>query len=76
MNRIRQWLKANKFSLNIKKTKNTLFHQSLVKSDIPLKLPKLKSGIQIIERKSFLKFFGVMLENSWRTHIRTLENII
>ena len=38
LNRIGQWLKANKLSLNIKKTKYTFFHKNSVKDDITLKL--------------------------------------
>ena len=40
--KIEQWFKANKLSLNIKKTKHTLFHKNSSKDDIPLKLPDLK----------------------------------
>ena len=38
------WLKANKLSLNNKKTKYKLFHKKSNKDDLPLKLPVLKIG--------------------------------
>ena len=40
--KIEQWFKANKLSLNIKKTKCPLFNKNSSKDDIPLKLPYLK----------------------------------
>ena len=39
---ISEWFKANKVSLNIKKTNYTLFHRSSTKHELPLKLPDLK----------------------------------
>ena len=36
------WFKANKLSLNNKKTKYTLFHKNSIKDDLHLKLPDLK----------------------------------
>ena len=42
LEKIKQWFKINKLSLNIKKTKCTLFHEKSSKDGIPLKLPDLK----------------------------------
>ena len=55
--RISQWLKANKLSFNIYKTKS-IFFSNLVKDNIPLNLPELKIANKMIERKSYMKFFG------------------
>ena len=42
LDKIGEWFKANKLSLNVKKTKYTFFHKNSIKDDIPLKLPALK----------------------------------
>ena len=39
LEKVSQWFKANKLSINIKKTKFTLFHKNSSKDDIPVKLP-------------------------------------
>ena len=36
LEKISQWFKANKLSINIKKTKFTLFHKNSSKDDIPV----------------------------------------
>ena len=73
---ISQWFRANKLSLNIKKTKYTLFHKYSIKDKIPLKLPILKIGNRVIEKTQSIQFLGVMLnENvSCKYHIKTVEN--
>ena len=38
---IKDWLTANKLSLNEEKTKYSFFHKPSKKDDIPLRLPKL-----------------------------------
>ena len=70
--------KANKLSLNNKKTKYTLFHKNSIKDDLPLKLRDLKIANNQIERKKGIKFLSVMLDENvnWQEHIRTVENKI
>ena len=70
--------KADKLSINIKKTKFTLCHKNYFKDEIPLKFPALMIGNNNIERKSSIKFLGVMLDEhiSWIDHVRTAENKI
>ena len=58
---INQWFKANKLSLNIEKTKYTLFHKKSAKNEIS-EIPDLKIGTKNIEKTSSIKFLGVMLE--------------
>ena len=43
---------------------------------MPLKLPELKTGSNIIEKATSIKFLGVMIDEniSWRDHIKTVEN--
>ena len=76
LQKIETWFKANKLSLNSKKTKYTLFHKSSAKDDIPLKLPILKISGKKIERETAIKFLGVMLDENitWEKHIRTIES--
>ena len=72
---INQWFKANKLSLNIKKTKYTLFHKKSAKNEIS-GIPDLKIGSKNIEKTSSIKFLGVMLDEhiSWNDHIKTVES--
>ena len=78
LEKIGDWFKANKLSLNNKNTKYTLFHKNSIKDDLPLKLPDLKIANNEIERKKAIKFLGVMLDENvnWQEHIRTVENKI
>ena len=73
-----QWFKAKKLSINIKKTKFTLFYKNSSKDDIQVKLPSLMVGSNNIERTCSIKFLGVMLDEhiSWIDHVRTVENKI
>ena len=75
LKKIGDWFKANKLSLNNRKTKYTLFHKKSSKDNLPLKLPALKIADNNIERKTAIKFLGVMLDEniSWVEHIRTVE---
>ena len=76
LQKISQWFRANKLSLNVKKTNYTLFHKCSLKDKMPLKLPELKIGNNIIEKATSIKFLGVMIDEniSWRDHIKTVEN--
>ena len=78
LEKICQWFKANKLSINIKKTKFTLFHKNSSKDDIPVKLLALMVGSNNIERTPSIKVLGVMLNEhiSWIDHVRTIENKI
>ena len=42
LGKICEWFKANKLSLNIKKTNYNLFHENSTKDDLLLKLPDTK----------------------------------
>ena len=76
LQKISQWFRANKLSLNVKKRNYTLFHKCSLKDKMPLKLPELKIGNNIIEKATSIKFLGVMIDEniSWRDHIKTVEN--
>ena len=51
LKKIRDWFKANKLSLNKKKTKYTLFHKKSSKDDLTLKLQALKIAVTILKGK-------------------------
>ena len=75
LDKIGEWFKANKLSLNVKKTKHTFFHKNSIKNDIPLKLPALTIANREIERTNAIKFLGILLDEniSWKNHIRSVE---
>ena len=72
---INEWLMANKLSLNVGKTKYSLFHKPNRVDDLPLKRPKLSINIQEIKRASYTKFLGVLLDESlsWKEHLKYTE---
>ena len=75
---IKDWLSANKLSLNVEKTKYSFFREPSKKDDIPLWLPKIIINNYEIERKESIKFLGVLLDQhlAWKEHIKLIENKI
>ena len=75
LNKNKDWFKANKLSLNNKKTVYTLFHKKPNKDDLPLKSPDRKIKNSQVQRKKSIKFPGVMLDENldWQKHIRKIE---
>ena len=65
------WLRANKLSLNIGKTKYMIFHSP--RSDTP-QLSLLVNG-QPIEKVSSFNFLGLLVDDnlSWNSHINSLK---
>ena len=61
LEKISQWFKANKLSLNEGKTKFTLFLKPRDKDNLPLQLPNLIINNNEIKRSSSIKFLGVLL---------------
>ena len=76
--KINKWFSVNKLSLNVGKTKFSLFHKSGKKYSIPSHLPTLKIINHDIERFNTMKFLGVLLDDnlSWKEQIKYLENKI
>ena len=76
--KINNWLKANKLSLSVDKTKYTFFHQLCISDNIPLKLPILKVNDSPITRENAIKFLGIVIDENltWKNHISTIENKI
>ena len=78
LNKIHEWFKANKLSLNNGKTKYMFFHKLKITDDIPLKLPELVLNNKNIKREYSMKFLGVLLDDclTWKNHIQMIENKI
>ena len=47
--KVNHWFKANKLSLNVRKTNYTLFYKHSTKDDLPLKIPELVTRNKLIE---------------------------
>ena len=71
MIKINEWFSANQLSLNVGKTKLSLFHKFGKKYSIPSHLPMLKINNHDIDRVTKMKFLGNL---SWKEHIKDLEN--
>ena len=73
-----EWFKSNKLSLNVKKTKYTLFHPAQFKKRIPNEIPKLYIENNEIMQEEVTKFLGVLIDSkiSWKHHIGAINNKI
>ena len=61
---------SNKLSLNVKKTKFSIFHKASRRDDLPLVLPKLFINNQLIKSQS-----SILDENlSWKEHLKLTED--
>ena len=76
LQKIKEWFEANKLSLNVEKTKYSLFHKPSKRDDLFLLLPKLLIKKHKVERVESIKFLGVLLDEnlSWKNHIKYIEN--
>ena len=54
-----QWLKANKLSLNVKKTELIIFHPKKTKLDYSV---KFKLNGKILNPMSAVQYFGILLD--------------
>ena len=73
---INEWFISNNFSLNVKKTKFSIFHKASRRDDLPRVLPKLSINNQVIKRQSSIKFLGILLDENlpWKKHLKLTEN--
>ena len=62
--KINKWFAANKLSLNVEKTKYSLFQKPSRRDDLPLLLPKLLIKKHKVERVESIKFLGVLLDEN------------
>ena len=59
LRKVANWFKANKLSLNISKTKYSLFHSTRNRKDLPNILPPLHIDNIPVKTESTTKFLGV-----------------
>ena len=78
LQKISQWFKSNKSSLNVAKTKYSFFHKPSKEDNIPLVLPRQSICNNEIKRSECIKFLPVFLDKNltWKYHIKYLENKI
>ena len=64
-----------KLSLNVKKTKFSIFYEASKRDDLPLVLPKLFINSQVIKRQSSIKFVVILLDEnlSWKERLKSTE---
>ena len=69
------WLKANKLSINIDKTKWTIFYPTSKERFMRTKFPELFIDGITLERETVTKFLGVIIEENviWKAHINTIS---
>ena len=72
------WFKSNKLSLNVDKTKWSLFHPLSKRQFLPQTLPNLLIEDIYIKREHVTKFLGVFIDEnlSWKQHIEILTSKI
>ena len=75
LRKVANWFKANKLSLNISKTKYSLFHSTRKKKDIPNTLPPLHIDNVPVKREFVTKFLGEYLDENicWKHHIKVVS---
>ena len=76
LNKLNNWFKSNKLSLNTGKTKYTFFHKLNLSDNIPLQLQELKIHNTIISRERAIKFLGIIIDENltWKNHIELIES--
>ena len=74
LNKINNWLKANKLSLNVKKTKFMIFRKPQKKVEIPV----LHIGGENIDCVNNFNFLGIVLNEhlNWHSHTTKIANKI
>ena len=65
---INDWFMANKLSLNVRKTKYSLFYKPSRIDELPFKLPNLSINNQEIKRASHAKFLGVISDETFKIY--------
>ena len=72
------WFKSDKLSLNVDKTKWSLFHPVSKRQFLPQTLPNLVIEDIHIKREHVTKFLGVFIDEnlSWKQHIEILSSEI
>ena len=76
LQKVSDWLSSNRLSLNVKKTKNMLFH--IHQKNIDYLRANINLNGDAIERVDVFNFLGVILDThmSWKAHTEMLSNNI
>ncbi|MBY0581213.1 MAG: endonuclease/exonuclease/phosphatase family protein, partial [Rickettsiales bacterium] len=76
LKKISFWFKKNRLSLNIDKTKWTIFYPNNKKQILPIIMPDLYIDNTILKREKITKFLGIFIDEnlSWRPHINNISN--
>ena len=71
VNKIDTWLKLNKLTMNVDKSKNMLFHKRSKVNPINIKIDHIT-----IERVSQFRFLGIMIDENltWKNHVNMITN--
>ena len=74
LEKINLWLKLNKLSLNVKKTKCMAFHTPRKK----VTLPKIKLNNELINYVKEFNFLGIIINEpfNWKSHIDHISSKI
>ena len=74
LNKVYDWLCANKLSVNVKKTKFMVFHST--KKCIENKIPNLTLNNSQLQKVSEFNFLGITLNENmkWQSHINRISN--
>ena len=77
ISKINSWFETNKLTVNIDKTCYSIFH-SQKQNNFVQTAPKLMIGNKSIQRKPFIKFLGVYIDENlkWNHHIKNVVNKI
>lgn len=75
------WLMANKFSLNTKKSNFVIFrpHQKRMNFDVTIKLfDHDKNSLILLGRKDYVKYLGILVDSNltWKQHISFISSKI
>ena len=75
LDKLSNWLSANKLSLNVKKSYYMVFHRAKLKID---KLAAIKMNGVFLQRINSLKYLGVIIDHklNWTQHIAHVRNIV
>jgi hypothetical protein len=78
LKKVSVWFKQNRLSLNIEKTKYTLFYPPSKKQKLPHIMPDLLIDNITLKREKVTKFLGIYIDEnlSWRYHINNTSTKI
>ena len=76
--RVSTWFKTNELSINIDKTKWSIFHPTSKSRFMPLKFPELFTDGIILNTETVAKFLGVFIDKNIteKAHINTTSTKI